>query len=1858
MLAIAGYQILAQIYESANSVVYRGIREEDEQPVILKLLKQEYPTPQELTRYKQEYEITRRLSLDGVVKVYGLNKYHNTLVIILEDFGGESLKKLMMAGGRRQEAGGGKKNLEPNFCFSLAEFLHIAIKLVEILGKIHNSNIIHKDINPSNIVLNPETRQLKIIDFGISTQLNREKPTLKNPHVLEGTLAYMSPEQTGRMNRSLDYHTDFYSLGITFYELLTGQLPFDTNDPLELVHCHIAKQPIPPKEGRRQEAGGRREEIPQALSEIVMKLMAKTAEERYQSTFGIKADLEECLHQLLSNGEIVDFPLGSQDISDKFQIPQKLYGREVEVKTLLAGFFRVACAEYKRVSNHLSEEQNKQQSELMLVAGYSGVGKSVLVQEIHKPITQQRGYFICGKFDQFQRNIPYSAVVNAFTDLVRQLLTESEEELNQWREKLLIVLGTNGQVIIDVIPEVELIIGAQPPIPELGATESQNRFKLVLKNFIQAFCSQEHPLVIFIDDLQWADAASLKLIELMMTDANTQYLFLIGAYRDSEINFTHTLMSILDRLRKQGVTVNLITLAPLELEPISELIADTLHSDIVSVKPLAELVVQKTDGNPFFVNEFLKTLYTENLLTFIPPQSSLISSSVEYLHFGDNKAEGRRQRAEGKEQGCKVEGNDNCLSQLDITQGGVQEKSLNSRPWQGGCWQWDITQIEATNITDNVVQLMLDKVQKLPKSTQAVLRLAACIGAEFDLDTLSVICEKPTFEVFCNLKSALHSGLILPKSELDEQLLIQDYKFGHDRIQQAAYALIEESQKQAIHLQIGYLLLQNTQFETLSEEIFEIVDHLNLGVGLVTEPEERQKIAKLNLIAGQKAKTATAYAAALEYLHKGQKLLSADSWQQEYNLTLSLYEQGAEVAYLSGNFAQMEQLAQVVQNHAKTVPEQVKVYEVKIQAFLSQGNPKAAIKIGLQVLKLLGVSLPEKPTELDMERGLKETATLLAGREIEALINLPLMTQPQQLAAIQILSSIAAAAYVAAPDLLIPLISSEVNLSIKYGNATWSPAAYVGYGLILCGVLQDIETGYKFGKLALNVVQRFNAQKVKAVVLEVLGAHIMPWKEPYQDTLAILVTGYHSGVETGNFEFAGFCAFHVCSQSYFIGHELTTLEQKMAMYSNAISQIRREIPLNWTATFWQAVLILLDRNENVTSLTGEVYNEEQSLPRAMAANERTELHFIYLHKLILGYLLGEVHKAVQYAQMAEHYLDGVTAMVAVAVFYFYDSLAHLALVADTSNLSKQILLKRVNINQKKMKHWTEHAPMNHLHKYYLVEAEKARVLGQFGEAIDFYEQAIQGAKDNEFIQEEALAYELAAKFYLGRGMAKFAQTYMKEAHYAYTRWGAKAKIKDLEAKYPQLLTQSATTNQITDTRQTTTSQSTSTNSGAALDLATVMKASQAIGSEIFLDKLLTSLMNILIENAGAQVGYLMLETDRKLLVEASGKVNHEQVSVLQSISLKDTPYLARSIVNYVWRTQETVLLNNATVEGKFTNDRHIKEHQPKSILCTPLINQGQLSGIVYLENNLTTEAFTPQRLHILQLLSGEAAIAIDHARLYNNLEQKVAERTQELSDTLAELQATQHKLVESEKMAALGGLVAGVAHEINTPVGIGITAASLLAEKTAAFFETYQSGKMKRSELEKFLDTAMQSSSMVLGNLQRAADLIEGFKQVAVDQSSEDKRIFKLKQYIKEILIPLKPKLKTTQHRVEIRGDETLTLDTYPGALSQIVTNLVINSLTHAYLPEDAGVLIFDLKQEDKQVLIEYADDGKGILQENLGKIFEPFFTTKRGKGGTGLGLHIVYNLVTQKLSGTIECESQVDVGTKFIIRLPTQLRH
>ncbi|MBH8577437.1 AAA family ATPase [Nostocaceae cyanobacterium CENA369] len=1517
MIALPGIAIQSKIYESSNSLVYRGIRE-DGVGIIAKMLKLDYPSPQELTRYRQEYNITRSLNLEGVVKAYSQQEYQRTLVILLEDFGAESLEKWMH---KRPDI----------FCpMPLSPFLDFAIALCDILGKIHAANVIHKDINPGNIVLNLDAGVVKIIDFGIATEFNYTNPTFKSLHVLEGTLAYLSPEQTGRMNRLLDYRTDFYSLGVTFYELLTGQLPFPTTDVLELVHCHIAKHPVPPNEINTT--------IPKPVSDIILKLMAKNTENRYQSAWGIKADLEICAKQLEHIGQIHSIQLALQDVCDRFQIPQKLYGRDREVAMLLAAFDRVACPESNTVAalpNNLKTTSQTQptdkpkfQVEMMLVSGYAGVGKSALVQEIYKPITQKRGYFISGKFDQFQCNIPYSAIAVALQKLVQQLLSEPDESVQQWRSRLLAGLGSNGQLIIDVIPEVELIVGKQPPVPEVEAAEAQNRFNRVFEQFIRVFCSKEHPLAIFLDDLQWIDSATLKLIELMLLDEQNQFLFLIGAYRDNEVTPTHPLLLTLERLQKKGAVLQEMILTPLTLLPLSQLIAETLHRDVDTVGSLGELVLRKTQGNPFFVSEFLRMLYSENLLTF------------DRSHLS---------------------------------------------------WQWNIAQLQTQNITNNVVELLLLKLKKLPEETQQILRLAACIGAEFDLETLAIVCDTSPKTVFQDLLPAIQEGFIQTLSELDEDLLVQEYKFLHDRVQQAAYDLISEDRKQVTHYCIGQLLLNKLSEVEQSERLFDIVNHINYGQSLLTQKDEKEKLARLNLAAAQKAIASTAYEAAIRYLETGIGLLKEEAWMSQYDLMFHLYRTLCTAQLSNASYEQLSATTKVALEHISSAVDRADIRVFQITQYTLQGECEKAVQTGLIGLYELGIEIKGKNlTELVREE-FAAVAKSLENRSISSLLTLPTASDPVIQAVIKLVVVDISLYHTANIELFSFVSLRVVRLSIEHGNIAESIKAYANYGLLLGLMEGQHQRGYEFADLAVQLSYKLNSKSQQCKAQMLFGGWIHVWSKPITGAATINYKGFLAGMESGDVQFASYNLLGNIFNRLFQGENLITVAEDNEKYQLVVEQIQDErsrVALAGAKFFIAKLALGQAAQESARSLK----ETKKIVDRGETSQIRSSICLYYILRMHLSCLTADFEQGCHYFVEAGKILNSIVGFTTYSGYFYYGSLILLNLYSGLSQAEQSHTLEQIRLNQERLKAWSDSCPENFLHKFHLVEAEKARVLGQVLEAEEFYEQAIQGAKDNDYLQEEALAYELAAKHYLARGREKFAQTYMKEAHYCYKRWGAMAKVKDLETRYPQLFPQLSN---VVYTPVSTTAGTASNTSHTALDLATVMKAAQAISSEIELERLLSSLMQILIENAGAQTGCLLLENAGEWEIKAACELNEgEQVyatQVPQSIPM--TNRVPKSIIQYVIRTHESVILSDATREGNFINDPYIRQNKTQSLLCLPLLKQSKLVGVLYLENQIATGAFTPEqfsegdatRTQVLHLLSTQAAIAIENAKLYTKL---------------------------------------------------------------------------------------------------------------------------------------------------------------------------------------------------------------------------------------------------------------------------------
>ncbi|NER36087.1 MAG: AAA family ATPase [Oscillatoria sp. SIO1A7] len=1824
MLVLSKYHLKDNLYQGKRTEVYRGMRIGDRQPVIIKILRNPHPNFKELVQFRNQYIIASHLEHPHIVRPIALERYGNGYALVMPDDEAIALSDYWQQG-------------EPN----LAEFLSIAIQLADALQYLSGERVIHKDIKPANILIRPETRQVKLIDFSISSLLPKEQQQLINPNVLEGTLAYISPEQTGRMNRGIDYRTDFYSLGVTFFELLTGKLPFATSDPMELVHCHIAKMPpalgngewgmewskptpVTPLPGEGKIGNGRA--IPQAIENIVLKLMAKNAEERYQSALGLKHDLERCLQEWKAKGEIALFELGQEDRSDRFLIPEKLYGREKEVQELLAAFDRVAAGN----------------NEMMLVAGFSGIGKTALVSEVHKPIVKQRGYFIKGKFDQFNRNIPFSAFVQAFRDLVGQLLGECDVELAAWKQKILSALGESGQVIIDVIPELEPIVGKQPPVPELSGSAAQNRFNLLFSKFVRVFTTKEHPLVIFLDDLQWVDSASLNLLQLLMDESEGGYLLVLGAYRDNEVFPAHPLMLSLDEIEKQGATLKTLTLAPLSENQIGRLVADTLLCSVEIASPLANLVYQKTRGNPFFSTQFLKGLHEDGWIEF--------------------EAE-------------------------------------------AGYWQCDLAQVRQLALTDDVVEFMMGRLQKMSAATQEILKIAACIGNEFNLETLAIVREQSPEEAAGDLWKALAEGLILPQSDIykfylgstdsnNSSLTAQTpsslYQFLHDRVQQAAYALIPEAEKKTTHLRIGQLLWHNTTEAEREAQIFDLVAQLNYGVDLIAAPGEREQLARLNLMAGRKAKAATAYSAAVAYLTVAQKLLAASCWQTQYDLALAIYEEAAEAAYLSTEFENMEQLVETVLQQAKALLDKVKVYEAKIQASMAQNKPLVGIAIALPVLRELGVELPESPQPEDIQQGLAETASLLGGKRPSELIELPEMTAPDKLAAMRIISKLIPAVYVAGPQLLPLVVLQQVNLSIKYGNAADSAFAYANYGQILCGVLGELEKAYEFGRLALEVLSRLNARSLAAKTYTVVYFCITHWREHLAKTLKPFQESFTIGLETGDVEYGAYSALNYCTHCYLNGRELSDVSREMDNYTLQLRKLKQETALNYLVIFRQAVLNLRGfADENPWTLSGFAYKEKVMLPLHQASNDVLAIAHMSLNKLLISYLFGEFVIAVDNAEIVATYLNEATAFAGIPIYYFYNSLARLALYPNACEAQREKTMQKVTATQKKMQKWADNAPMNYLHKFYLVEAERHRALGEKLEAIELYDCAIAGAKANEYIQEEALANELAAKFYLDWGKEKFAAGYMQEAYYCYARWGAKAKIEQLEEKYPQLLLpilqESKYRPSPSNPGITTQTLGTVTSTTSVLDLASAIKASQAISSEISLDALLSKLMGVVLENAGADKGALILNRSDTWEVAAiciNGNSN------LTNSPLNGTENLPSSIINTVKRTGESFIINNLERETAFASDPYLSQEQPLSLCCTPILHIGKLIGILYLENRAIADAFTPDRIEVLNLLTAQAAISIENARLYSrlsdyshNLEAQVEQRTEELQEknldlqaTLVQLQQTQAQLIQTEKMSSLGQMVAGIAHEINNPitfiagnvghareyVGDLLDLLAVYEEESPNASEAIEE-KMEEINLEFLREDLEKLFASMKNGSDRIRNIVLGLRNFSrLDEA--DRKQADIHEGLENTLTIVKHRLKAVAERPEIaivkNYGKLPLVNCYASQLNQVFLHILTNAidvLSTSYAGKSPEIRIATEVLDAQTVRIRIADNGSAMGESVRKKVFDPFFTTKPVGEGTGLGMSISYQIVTEQHGGQLQCFSEPGVGTEFAISLPIE---
>lgn len=1430
-----------------------------------------------------EFEILKDLRINGLRKAIAIEAGPDGPELILEYCEGLPINKAF-------------NQIKGN----LKLFLKAAVKITKILEEVHHNKIIHRDINPSNILYHPDTGLIHLIDFGISSKLDLKVHHLGNPDKLEGSLHYMSPEQSGRMDRVIDSRSDLYSLGITFYELLTGKKPFDASTTLEIVHAHIAIEPKPIY-GELVSFADDGQTIPEIMNRIVMKLLEKNAENRYQSASGLKYDLQKCLDSLNSTGTVGVFEISQYDHSGVFRIPEKLYGMESQIQFLKEKF--------------LDAEKGK--TKMVLISGNSGVGKSALVRELHQLLGAANGMFISGKFDQLKKSIPHLALVEALNELTALLCNEENKKLEKWKVKILRSVDGLGSVLTDLIPSLENIIGPQPEVPELSSVESQNRRDYLLRNFLKCFVNPGQPLLVFIDDLQWADEASLDLFKKLLIDRSLEGLLFIGAYRENEIHAGHPLLLTMNEIEEER-TIERINIGNLKLSSVEALVSDTLACDKSEIAELAALIYKKTAGNGFFVLQFLKSVHDNDCI------------------FYDSK----------------------------------KQK-----------WVWKLSKIDEMGITDNVVDLLNNKIAKLDNETIETLKVASCIGNRFNLSALSLILNKELAECLRVLRIAISEDLIYPLGNQtwmlnfasQETSLNTEFAFRHDRIQETVYLLIPESERQILHLRIGRILISSVSEQTMDQSLYSICNHVNWGVDLLENEHEILNIANYNAIAGRKARQSGAYAQALTYLDVGISLLPEQAWLYHYDLWLRLFVEAMESAFLIGDHDKMEILMESVLEHGANILDKMPVYNIKVDAYTAQNDLPKAVQAGVEALSKLGVKFPSKPTIFHVFKDLGAIKMKLFNKKVESLIDLPEMTNPYMLEAMPLMERISPAAYMSGSQLFPLLVFKMVDLSLKYGNSSLSAFGYASYAITLSGVLGDYDGGYRFANLSMKLLERFQDKTYVVKVYFVNYCFIRHWKEHSRDMVSPLMDAYRSGMQVGNLFSGTWVACYALLWKYYGAYKLTDLQAEVGEYAQYFRQLKQDGAFNLADILHRTISKFTDRGEVSTELGDEVLSESDLLKRCKEANDKTSIFFFYLNKMQLSYLFGKCEEVRQYSISASEHIEAVVGLPYIPQFYFYDALFRFG-VASPSSKDR----KKIKANLKKLRTWAKHAPMNYSHKFHLVQAEWYRLNGENEKARITYDEAIQEAHENKYLQEEALAYERAYYFYKELGVKHMSTYMLREATNAWYEWGAFAKLNHLNTLTKTLPHKNNTTRYQ--------NLKTGTSSSLLLDMESILKASNILSSEIVLENLINHFMKIMIENIGANRGVLLLKDNEEWSIRAIVNVNEESVQLLETQSDEEIllhPLLPSTIINYIINSKDKVLINDLDQDHNFVKDQYIIENAPKSLIGFPLINKMEIIGILYLENTLVKGVFHEERLELLNILGSQVAVSIENARLYS-----------------------------------------------------------------------------------------------------------------------------------------------------------------------------------------------------------------------------------------------------------------------------------
>lgn len=1734
-----------KIAEGRNSLIYYQVSSEFNQPVLFKVIREERNYYPYTTQILNEYELLREIDIKGVRKSFGQTTIQGNPAVILEYVEGHTLKDYI-------------QQIAPPFI----ERLQVAIAICKTLEKVHQQHIIHKDVNSYNILIN-HNREVQLIDFGLATKLSTKTEVQNVTNYIAGTLPYISPEQTGRVNHVVDQRSDLYSLGVVLYELFSGQLPFTMQDPMELVHAHLAVEPVP--------LAGVNRETPPVISEIVMKLLSKNMESRYQTAGGLLSDIIDCYGQIELKVNIEAFKIGRKDHPEKFLTPSKLYGRGKEVAALLDSI--------ERIGRH---------KEITLITGYSGTGKTSLIYEVYKPLTQKKGHFIHGKFEQFQKDIPYHALVQAFTYLVNLILSESEEKLKYWQDTIKGALGSEGKLLTDLIPNLELIIGQQKPLDKLGINEAQHRFDYTFLKFIKAIASEEHPLILFVDDLQWANSSSLYLLKKIISDEGINNFYFIGAYRDNEVDAAHPTALVINEL-KQIVRINEIKLHELSRTHVKELISETLLLEQGEEDALAKIVYDKTAGNPFFVNQFLQSIYENKLISF---QRNGIDSS----------------------------------------------------------WKIDLQAMENMNFTDNVVEFMIRKIEMLPESEKEALKLGACIGDTFDLETLCFISSKNEREVEACLYHLVKEQYVSLLNENPDYVHLQSilgskdaykntrYKFAHDRIRQAAYAMVSKTQKSSLHLMIGEQMLRNIHLDKLNDQIFDIVFHLNNGAEREFSDELKHELITLNFQAANKAKASSAYQNALPHYERAISLLLTSKTIHDRELVIQLHIGAMECAYLTGNYQRMEQLGRQVFEFAHSIFEKLEAYRITIYALIAQNRYRDATNLGFEVLKELNVPFPTHPTKFQIVFSYLKTRLAIGNKKASHFKNLPPIKDHKALAIIETILSFASAAYHVTPELFPLVIMKMLRLSLKYGTSTNLISTYAGYGILLCGIAEKMDEGYAYGSESLKMLESFpETSQAKSRTKVIFTTFINHWKDHLNISLPLLLESYQDGLESGDQEFAAGSLFVHSYHSFLLGESIPTLLNRMKDFHRKIGQLNQKSYELYSAIDCQAIVNLSRNTDNPAELTGSFFDEDSFLngkEYQEMRKDKTALFHFHFFKMNLYYLSDNYEEAHAQSEQLKA-LDAAMSTPFIPGHLFYDSLIGLALCKKTNSYAyKKTWIKRIEANQKKLKKWMKGAPMNFRHKFLIVEAGINHVFRkdqQKAEAL--FSQSIVEAINNHYSNDLAVVYELAGDFYDALGNADKKAEHYAKAYSTYKRWGIAIKLKKL-ASYTGTRNNPLDSGTILSTTFNELSGDLS-----MVDVSTIIKAASAISSEIKLKKLIHQLLQIVTQNAGAQCGVFILNEDNQLQVQA---IIDDQGNITEPSreEAKTTQHYPERLIQFVKRTEKSLIIDDAQQDERFSDDAYVKAHHCRSLMCFPIINQKKMTGFIFLENKLTTGVFNTRRIGILKLLSGQMAVSLENAMLYDSLEQKVEERTRALEQQQHELRNKNVELtnINLEK----DDLISVVSHDLRSPLNqVKGLAQLVLMETKNALVTDYT---------EKMIDATDRLNNMITRILDISA--IEAQKiELKIEPFDA---IAQINQVV-DLYLPAAREKQINLNVISNVDQGMISLD--KSFFIQILENLLSNAIKFTGIRGEVKVII---NYNEAGIKVEVKDNGPGINELDQKMLFNKFQRLSAkptaGEKSTGLGLAIVKRYV-DTMGGKIWCKSIIHEGTSFFFVFPKLMK-